>query len=403
LQETGLHPTQRYESYLGLPALVGQSRISTFNYIKSRIWNQLTGWKENFLSHAGKEILIKAVLQAIPTYTMSVFRLPTTLCREINMLMSKFWWGHMDNYDRKAWMSWKGLGRSKNSGGLGHRDLESFNIALLAKQGWRLIQNPVSLAARVLKEKYFPENSFLEASLGYRPSYIWRSIWLAKPLLREGLIWKVGDGSNINIWGDRWIFSPHSNSIQSPVHILNRDAKVAEIIDQDSRWWNIPLIEQIFPADIVEKICSLAISPGVEQDRQVWAFSANGLFSVRSAYYLELERKARQNCCSSIGLQQSPIWKIIWKLKVPWVIHLFLWRACNNILPTKENLLRRKIVTDPFCPLCGREVETSGHVLWSCVAARAVWSESPRAIQKCAVEANEFSSIFSHLCDRLEE
>jgi hypothetical protein len=131
LQETRLHPIQRYESYLGLPALIGRSRISTFNYIKSR----MNGCKGKFLSHAGKEILIKAVLQAISTYTMSVFRLPTTLCREINMLMSKFWWGHMDNIDRMAWMSWKGLGRNKNSGGLGYRDLEGFNIALLAKQG----------------------------------------------------------------------------------------------------------------------------------------------------------------------------------------------------------------------------------------------------------------------------
>jgi hypothetical protein len=313
----------------------------------------MNGWKEKFLSHAGKEILIKAVLQAIPTYTMSVFRLPISLCRDINMLMSKFWWGHMDNVDRMVWMAWKGLGRSKNSGGLGFRDLESFNLALLAKQGWRLIQNPSSLAARVIKEKYFPEKSFLEASLGSRPSYIWRSLWTAKPLLQEGLIWKVGDGTNINIWGDRWIFSPHSNSIQSPVRILNNDAKVAEIIDQDSGWWNIPLIEQIFPADIVEKICSLAISPSVVQDRQIWAYSADGLFSVRSAYFLELERKARQNGCSSLGTHQRPIWKIIWKLRVPRVIQLFLWRACNNILPTKENLHRRKIVTDPLCPLCG--------------------------------------------------
>jgi hypothetical protein len=77
----------------------------------------------------------------------------------------------------------------------------------------------------------------------------------------------VGDRSKINIWGDRWIFSPHSNSIQSSVQILNKDAKVAEIIDQHSRWWNILLIEQIFLADIVEKICSLAISPSVVQVR----------------------------------------------------------------------------------------------------------------------------------------
>jgi hypothetical protein len=112
----------------------------------------------------------------------------------------------MENTDRMTWMSWKGLGRSKNSGGLGYRDLESLNIYLLAKKGWRLIQKPNSLAARVLKEKYFPKKSFLEALLGYRLSYVWHSIWMTKRMLQEGLIWKVGDGSKINIWGNHWIF-----------------------------------------------------------------------------------------------------------------------------------------------------------------------------------------------------
>jgi hypothetical protein len=185
LQETGFSLTQQYETYLGLPTLVGRSRISTFNFIKTRIWNRMNGWKEIFLSHAGKETLIKAVLQAIPTYTMSFFKLPVTLCREINSMLSKFWWGHMDNTDRMAWMSWKGLGRSRNSGGLGYRDLESFNNALLAMQGWRLVQNTDSLADRILKEKYFPAESFLGAPLGNRPSFLWPSIWKAKPLLQE--------------------------------------------------------------------------------------------------------------------------------------------------------------------------------------------------------------------------
>jgi len=402
LQETGLIPTQCYESYLGLPTFVGRSRIATFNYIKSRIWNRMNGWKEKFLSHAGKEVLIKAVLQAIPTYTMSVFRLPISLCRDINRLLSKFWWGHMEKVDRMVWMAWKGLGRSKSSGGLGFRDLESFNLALLAKQGWRIIQNPSSLAARVLKEKYFPGGSLFEAPLGYRPSYLWRSICLAKPLLQEGVIWKVGDGTKINIWGDRWIFSPHLNSIQSPIRILNKDAKVSEIIDQNSRWWNIPLIEQIFPAETAEKICSLAISPGTVQDRLIWAYTANGIFTVRSAYHLELDRKARYQGGSSLGPHQSPMWKIIWKLRVPRVTHLFLWRACNNILPTKENLHRRKIVTDPLCPICGREVESAAHSLWNCDAARAVWSEASRAIQKCAINDSDFFRIFCELYERLE-
>jgi hypothetical protein len=101
----GVNPTRQYEKYLGLPALVGRSRINAFTDIKGRIWDWINGWKEKFLSHAGKEILLKVVIQAIPTYTMSVFLLPKTLCNDINSMMSRFWWGHKENDKKMAWMS----------------------------------------------------------------------------------------------------------------------------------------------------------------------------------------------------------------------------------------------------------------------------------------------------------
>jgi hypothetical protein len=101
----GVNPTRQYEKYLGLPALVGRPWINAFMDIKGKIWDRINGWKEKFLSHAGKEILLKVVIQAIPTYTMSVFLLPKTLCNDINSMMSRFWWGHKENDKKMAWMS----------------------------------------------------------------------------------------------------------------------------------------------------------------------------------------------------------------------------------------------------------------------------------------------------------
>lgn len=91
LEVAGIPTTQRYDKYLGLSALVGKSRTQAFKSIKERIWKRLQDWKLKFLSQARKEILVKAVIQAIPTYNMSVFQLPKGLCSEINFLMQKFW------------------------------------------------------------------------------------------------------------------------------------------------------------------------------------------------------------------------------------------------------------------------------------------------------------------------
>ena len=89
----GVKEVNRIETYLGLPTLVGRAKYHTFSYLKDRIWKKLQGWKGLVLSKASKEILIKAVAQSIPTYTMSVFQLPLKLCDELDALCVKYWWG----------------------------------------------------------------------------------------------------------------------------------------------------------------------------------------------------------------------------------------------------------------------------------------------------------------------
>jgi hypothetical protein len=269
----------RYEKYLDLPNLIGRSRVSAFNGIKGRICDKIHGCKGNFLSQTGKEVLLKAVIQTIPTYTISAFQLPKTLCRDINSMMTKFWWGHKQNDKRIAWMNWSKLGRAKEWGGMGYKDLEWFNMALLAKQGWRLVQNPGGLVVTVLAEQYYPHGNFMEACLSKRPSYVWRSIWNSQKLLAMGLAWKVGDGSKISIWQDKWV-RMGTGFIYTSVRILLHDAKVSALLDKDTNRWDTELVQQIFVAEEAESICGMAVSPRSGEDRRVWTGTHNGIFSV---------------------------------------------------------------------------------------------------------------------------
>ena len=79
---------------------------NTFRALKERLDNKLSGWKEKVFSQASKEILIKAVAQAIPAYTISVFKLPDNLCDEMTSMVQAFWWGQSNGRNKMAWISW---------------------------------------------------------------------------------------------------------------------------------------------------------------------------------------------------------------------------------------------------------------------------------------------------------
>ncbi|GMI95675.1 hypothetical protein HRI_003236800 [Hibiscus trionum] len=173
------------ERYLGLPAVVGRNKRRAFKYLLDQVDSKTNGLGSRILSQGGKEILIKSILQSIPLFVMSCFLLSGVFCKEMEAKIARYWWQHSQLKKGVHWCTWAELSKLKEDDGLGFRDMGKFNIALLAKQGWRLVQDPGSLVGRLLRAKYFPGSSFLKFGLGSSQSLIWRSIWSARGLLEK--------------------------------------------------------------------------------------------------------------------------------------------------------------------------------------------------------------------------
>jgi hypothetical protein len=193
------------DKYLGLPTLVGLDRTDCFQHLIERVRQRICGWNEKLLSMGGKEILLKAIAQAIPAYAMSVFNIPKQVCKAICNAIARFWWGGSDTQRKMHWMTWWKMSVSKSEGGMGFRDLHCFNQAMLAKQCWRLLSDLDSLCAQVLRAKYYPDGDLINATLKKGSSFTWQSIMSGLKTFKRGCIWRPGSGSTINIWSDMWI------------------------------------------------------------------------------------------------------------------------------------------------------------------------------------------------------
>ncbi|KAH0976609.1 hypothetical protein GBA52_026328 [Prunus armeniaca] len=131
-------------------------------------------------------------------------------------MISKFWWKNSKYCKGISWAKWEHLCFTKDEGGMGFRDLELFNKALVAKQCWRLITNEQSMIHKVLKARYFPNCNFLAAGKGRASSYVWRSLIWGCELLLSGLRKRIGDGQETLVYGDAWIPRPNSFRPISP-------------------------------------------------------------------------------------------------------------------------------------------------------------------------------------------
>jgi hypothetical protein len=168
-------------NYLGLPSMIGRKKKNVFAFIKDRIWKRINSWRGRSLSRAGKEVMIKSVLQAIPSYVMSVYLIPDSTIKDIERMMNSFWGGGGANNKGIRWFAWDRMIQPKAQGGMGFRDLHAFNLDMIAKQGWNIMTKPHTLVAKLYKAR-----------------------------------WSVGNGTSIRVMSDPWLRGSDGSWIPSP-------------------------------------------------------------------------------------------------------------------------------------------------------------------------------------------
>ncbi|XP_019200084.1 PREDICTED: uncharacterized protein LOC109193683 [Ipomoea nil] len=233
-------------NYLGLPSVIGRNKREILGFIKDKVLGRSNSLTHKFLPRAWREVLLKNVIQAIPSFAMSVFLLPIEMGKDIEKIMNSFWWGGVgENHKGIRWKSWDRLSVPKRWGVMGFRKIREFNLAMLEKQAWRLIDHSSSLLSRTYKAKYYPNCTFLEAQLGSNPSFVWCSIHEVQPILQRGF---------------------------------------AALIHPAGSSWNIPLITSLFNQEDMNLITSIPLSNTRLNDKIIWMEDEKGKYTVRSFY-----------------------------------------------------------------------------------------------------------------------
>lgn len=354
--------------YLGLPEHFGRKKRDIFSSIIDRIRQKAQGWTARYLSGAGKMVLLKAVLAAMPTYAMSCFKLPKSLCKQIQSVLTRFWWDVKPEIRKMCWVSWDRLTLPKSAGGLGFREIEEFNDALLAKHTWRLLKDPSSLLGQTLLNKYCRYEDLLYVSAPGSASHGWRGILAGREIIKKGMGWVVGSGETIKIWSDDWLSTEKQERPVGPPNLDAQNLTVKELFQINSAEWDSEKIKLHLPqyeGDILKLVpSSLAMD-----DERVWLPEKSGEYSTRSGYAL-----AKMNKGDTI---ETFNWKkCVWNVKCSPKLQHFLWKVKSNALAVGETLIKRGIQTEGKCKRCGAS-ESILHVMLSCPYAQRVWRLAP--------------------------
>ncbi|GJY29596.1 RNA-directed DNA polymerase, eukaryota, reverse transcriptase zinc-binding domain protein [Tanacetum coccineum] len=229
--------------YLGVPLVSSRLVFRDCKELIDRIRSRINDWKNKSLSAAGRLQLIRSVLSSMHVYWASVFILPTRILLDIEQLMRGFLWSHGDMKKGKAKVSWEVVCLSKIEGGLGVRRLDLFNKALMVPHIWNLISRKESLWVKWIHEYKLRGRHFFDVPYRGCMTWGWRKILQLRPLIRDHIRYRIGDGATCSIWFDCWSYSRPLADIISKRDIHRAgfvlSSKVKDVVSNGEWSWPI--------------------------------------------------------------------------------------------------------------------------------------------------------------------
>ena len=387
--------------YLGLPLAGERLKTNDWQPVIEKVERRLEGWQTRVLSRGGRLVLLKAVLAAIPTYYLSIFRMPAGVRKRLESLMRGFFWKGSCHGDSRgaALVSWEVVCRPTNLGGLGVRHLQRTNVALLTKWVGRVMRPEDELVIKVLRDRYGTQLDWERRGVtSSAASAFWHGLRPIFPLVQPRFLARLGDGSSFSFWRDNWVEVGPLKEAFPRLFAMARDKEATVKECWDGAW--TPMLGGALSDQRVQDFLHLQMlllhrrpSSGA-RDGWEWggtALSAKGIYT--------------QLCGREISEQQpyTGRCRLIWKRKIPLKVKIFCWLLLLGRLMTRS--FRRRMFPEETaeCPMCRREEETCQHLFFKCPFAQAIWGA--QSITRVDASSDEYfwRSITSGVFRREEE
>lgn len=189
-----------------------------------------------------------------------------------------------------------------------------------------------------MKGRYYRHSTPMTAVRANNPSYGWRSIVAARPILQQGLRKKIGNGYDAKAWEEPWLQTNPARPPLPKTYPCDADLRVHHLINYEDQTWNLEFLNEMIKPEDIPHITSIRVSRTGRYDCYSWDYTNSSIYSVKSGYAIAQKIRTIDHSTMVSEPSTTGLKKVIWKIKAPRKLKHFLWQVTAGYLASAENL-----------------------------------------------------------------